>query len=119
MKIKKKKFKKKPTILKKRKFKKAKNKIKRTLKKRVKNKKRVVLKKRKKTNKKNQKSKLKLKTKKKIQKTRAIVSSLLSLSDKLKTILSFNFNLDRSLQKFFQGMSNRISNLKKVWINFG
>ena len=114
MKIKKKKFKKKPTIFKKRKFKKAKNKIKRTLKKRVKNKKRVVLKKRKKTNKKNQKSKLKFKTKKKVQKTRAIVSRLLSLSDKLKTILSFNFNLDRSLQKFFQGMSNRISNLKKV-----
>ena len=114
MKIKKKKFKKKPTILKKRKFKKAKNKIKRTFKKRVKNKKRVVLKKRKKTNKKNQKSKLKFKTKKKAQKTRAIVSRLLSLSDKLKTILSFNFNLDRSLQKFFQGMSNRISNLKKV-----
>ena len=114
MKIKKKKFKKKPTILKKRKFKKAKNKIKRTLKKRVKNKKRVVLKKRKKTNKKNQKSKLKFKTKKKAQKTRVIVSRLLSLSDKLKTILSFNFNLDRSLQKFFQGMSNRISNLKKV-----
>ena len=114
MKIKKKKFKKKTTILKKRKFKKAKNKIKRILKKRVKNKKRVVLKKRKKTNKKNQKSKLKFKTKKKIQKTRAIVSRLLSLSDKLKTILSFNFNLDRSLQKFFQGMSNRISNLKKV-----
>ena len=114
MKIKKKKFKKKTKILKKRKFKKAKNKIKRTLKKRVKNKKRVVLKKRKKTNKKNQKSKLKFKTKKKVQKTRAIVSSLLSLSDKLKTILSFNFNLDRSLQKFFQGISNRISNLKKV-----
>ena len=114
MKIKKKKFKKKHTILKKRKFKKAKNKIKRTLKKRVKNKKRVVLKKRKKTNKKNQKSKLKFKTKRKARKTRAIVSSLLSLSDKLKTILSFNFNLDRSLQKFFQGISNRISNLKKV-----
>ena len=114
MKIKKKKFKKKTTILKKRKFKKAKNKIKRTLKKRVKNKKRVVLKKRKKTNKKNQKSKLKFKTKRKAQKTRVIVSRLLSLSDKLKTILSFNFNLDRSLQKFFQGMSNRISNLKKV-----
>ena len=114
MKIKKKKFKKKAAILKKRKFKKAKNKIKRTLKKRVKNKKRVVLKKRKKTNKKNQKSKLKFKTKKKVQKTRVIVSSLLNLSDKLKKILSFNFNLDRSLQKFFQGMSNRISNLKKV-----
>ena len=114
MKIKKKKFKKKPSILKKRKFKKAKNKIKRTLKKKVKNKKRVVLKKRKKTNKKKQKSRPKFKTKKKIQKTRAIISRLLSLSDKLKTILSFNFNLDRSLQKFFQGMSNRISNLKKV-----
>ena len=51
---------------------------------------------------------------KKIQKTRAFVSGILSLSDKLRLILRFNFNLDKSLQKFFQGISNRVSNIKKV-----
>ena len=51
---------------------------------------------------------------KKIQKTRAVVSGILSLSDKLRSILRFNFNLDKSLQKFFQGISNRVSNIKKV-----
>ena len=114
MKKKKKKLKKKLTILKKRKFKKVRNKLKQTLKKRIKNKKRIVFKKRKKINRKKQKTKLKFKTKKKIQKTRVIVSRILILSDKLKAILSFNFNLDRSLQKFFLGISNRISNFKKV-----
>ena len=29
-------------------------------------------------------------------------------------MLRFNFNLDKSLQKFFQGISNRVSNIKKV-----
>ena len=51
---------------------------------------------------------------KKQQKTRAIISSLLSLSDKVKSMLRFNLNLDRSLQNFFQGISNRVSNIKKV-----
>ncbi len=51
---------------------------------------------------------------KKIQKTRAVVSGILSLSDKLRSMLRFNFNLDKSLQKFFQGISNRVSNIKKV-----
>ena len=51
---------------------------------------------------------------KKIQKTRKVVSSILGLSDKIKTILRFNFNLDKSLQNFFQGISNRVSNIKKV-----
>ncbi len=114
MKKKKKKLKKKLTILKKRKFKKVGNKLKRTLKKRIKNKKRIVFKKRKKIKRKKQKTKLKFKTKKKIQKTRVIVSRILILSDKLKAILNFDFNLDRSLQKFFLGISNRISNFKKV-----
>ena len=64
------------------------------------------------------KKKLEIKTrsqiKKKTKKTRAVISSILSLSDKLKTILRFNFNIDKFLQNFFLGMSNRISNLKKI-----
>jgi len=51
---------------------------------------------------------------KKTQKTRAVISSLLNLSDKIKSMLIFNLNIDRSLQNFFQGISNRISNIKKV-----
>ncbi len=49
---------------------------------------------------------------KKVQKTRAVVSGILSLSDKIKSIL--RFNLDKSLQNFFQSISNRVSNIKKV-----
>ncbi len=51
---------------------------------------------------------------KKTQKTRVVISSLLNLSDKIKSMLIFNLNIDRSLQNFFQGISNRISNIKKV-----
>ena len=51
---------------------------------------------------------------KKTQKTRAVVSGILSLSDKIKSMLRFNFNLDKSLQNFFQSISNRFSNIKKV-----
>ena len=51
---------------------------------------------------------------KKHQKTRAVISSLLSLSDKIKSMLRFNLNLDQSLQNFFQSISNRILNIKKV-----
>ena len=51
---------------------------------------------------------------KKTQKTRAVISGILSFIDKLRSMLRFNFNLDKSLQKFFQGISNRVSNIKKV-----
>jgi len=51
---------------------------------------------------------------KKTQKTRAVVSGILGLSDKIKSMLRFNFNLDKSLQNFFQGISNRVSNIKKI-----
>ena len=51
---------------------------------------------------------------KKTQKTRAVVSGILSLSDKIKSMLRFNLNLDQSLQNFFQGISNRVLNIKKV-----
>ena len=37
---------------------------------------------------------------KKTQKTRALVSGILSLSDKIKSILRFKFNLDKLLQNF-------------------
>ena len=53
-------------------------------------------------------------TKRKTQKTRAVVSGILSLSYKIKSMLRFNFDIDKSLQNFFQGISNRVSNIKKV-----
>ena len=56
---------------------------------------------------------LKLK-RKKTPKTRAVVAGILSLSDKLKSMLRFKFNIDKSLQNFFQGISNRVSDFKKV-----
>tara|TARA_A100001015_G_scaffold277809_1_gene337355 strand:- start:2838 stop:4061 length:1224 start_codon:yes stop_codon:yes gene_type:complete len=56
---------------------------------------------------------LKLK-RKKTPKTRAVVAGILSLSDKLKSMLRFKFNLDKSLQNFFQGISNRVSDIRKV-----
>jgi hypothetical protein len=63
------------------------------------------------------KKKAKIKfSKKPNQKTRAIVSSFLRLNDKLKSLVRFNFNLDRSLQSFFNGISNKVSGIKKVII---
>jgi hypothetical protein len=47
-------------------------------------------------------------------KTRALVQNFLKINDKLKNIFKFNLNLDQSLLKFFQGISNKISNIKKV-----
>ncbi len=78
------------------------------------NKKRIIKKRRKKIKiKKKRIIPLKLK-RKKVQKTRALVSGILSLSDKIKSMLRFNFNLDKSLQNFFQGISNRVLNIKKI-----
>ena len=57
------------------------------------------------------KAKKKLKSPKK---TRAVILSLLKVSEKLKSVFSFNFNLDRSLQNFFQGISNKISEIREV-----
>tara|TARA_B100000963_G_scaffold205257_1_gene178719 strand:+ start:58 stop:1269 length:1212 start_codon:yes stop_codon:yes gene_type:complete len=114
MKKKKKKSKKKFITTKRPKFKKIKRKIKRVYKKKTKNKKRSGFRRRKKSNKKRSKLRFKSKIKKKAQKTRAVVSGIISLSNKFKSVLRFNFNLDRSLLNFFQGISNRISNIKKV-----
>ena len=70
--------------------------------------------KRRKTKFKKNKIKFQRSKREKKQKTRVVISSLLSLSDKVKSMLRFNLNLDQSLQNFFQGISNRVSNIKKV-----
>ena len=115
MKKKKKKFKKKHSSLKRLKLQKTKKKIKKSAKKRLKKKRKKISRKRRKfTSKKKTKVKLNIKTKKKTQKTRVLVSRILILSDKFTKIFRFNFNIDKSLQTFFQSISNRISNLKKV-----
>tara|TARA_E500000178_G_scaffold331129_1_gene363724 strand:- start:521 stop:1732 length:1212 start_codon:yes stop_codon:yes gene_type:complete len=49
------------------------------------------------------------------QKTRAVVLGILSLSDKIRSMLRLNFDLDKSLQNFFQGISGRVSNIKKIF----
>ena len=48
------------------------------------------------------------------KKTRALVSSLLKLNDKIKSLVRFNFNIDQSLQSFFVGVSKKISGVKKI-----
>ena len=59
----------------------------------------------------------KIKSKKKSnQKTRALVSGFLRFNDKIKSLVRFNFNLDQSLQNFFNGISNKFSGIKKVII---
>ncbi len=48
------------------------------------------------------------------KKTRAVVSSLLKLNDKIKSLVRFNFNIDQSLENFFVGVSKKISSVKKI-----
>ena len=115
MKKKRKKLKKRFSSSKRRKFKKIKKQTKKTYKKKIKKKRKVFKKRRKSRIKKKSKVKLKArKAKKQNQKTRSVINAILNLSDKLKSIFSLNFNLDRTLQKFFQGLSNYIFNIKKV-----
>ena len=68
--------------------------------------------------KKTKKNKIKFKRAKKTIKsdrnTRTLVKNFLKIIDKFKNIFRLNFNLDQSLQKFFQGISNKVSNIKKV-----
>ena len=111
MKKKKKKFKKKSLNLRRRKFQKLKKKAKKTYKKKGKNKFKKSPK-RKSKSALTRKRKVKIKTKKKTQKTRAIISGILNLSDKFKFL--FKFNIDKSLQNFFQGVTTKISNIKKI-----
>ena len=89
---------------------------KKNLKKKVK---KVSLKKKnKKISKKRRKNKArKSKVKKRLKspkKTRKVILSLLKANEKLKSVFRFNINLDRSLQNFFQGISNKISEIKEV-----
>ena len=64
---------------------------------------------------KNKKRKNKVKKKfKSPKKTRVVILSLLKANEKLKSVFRFNFNLDRSLQNFFQGISDKMSEIKKV-----
>jgi hypothetical protein len=66
-------------------------------------------------NKKNSRKIQKIKKfKKSNQKTRAIISSFLKFNDKIKSLIIFNFDLDKSLQNFFNNISNKVSNIKKV-----
>ena len=48
------------------------------------------------------------------KKTRTVILSLLKANEKLRSVFRFNFNLDQSLQNFFQGISNKISEIKEV-----
>ena len=76
------------------------------------------IKKKKKKKKKIKKNKIKSKRAKKTIKsdrnTRTLVKNFLKIIDKFKNIFRLNFNLDQSLQNFFQGISNKVSNIKKV-----
>ena len=96
----------------------------------VKKKKKKILKKRKKTqlskskkknktNKRNKTKKNKIKVKKakkslKSNKTRILVKNIIKINNKFKNIFRFNFNLDQSLLKFFQSISNKIYSIKQV-----
>ena len=77
----------------------------------LKKKNKKILKKRKKNKAKKSKAKKRLKSKKT---TRTVILSLLKANEKLKSVFRFNFNLDRSLQNFFQGISNKILEIKEV-----
>jgi len=48
------------------------------------------------------------------KKTRALISGLLRLNDKVKSIFRFNINLDKTLQAFFIGISDKVSGIKKI-----
>ena len=70
-----------------------------------------ILKKRKKNKTRKKRSKKRFKSPKK---TRTVILGLLKANEKLKSVFRFNFNLDQSLQNFFQGISNKISEIKEV-----
>ena len=95
---------------KKRKFRK-KSLKKKTRKKSVKKKNKKILKKRKKNKARKKKTKKRFKSP---RKTRTVILGLLKANEKLKSVFKFNFNLDQSLQNFFQGISNKISEIKEV-----
>ena len=48
------------------------------------------------------------------KKTRVIVLNIIKINEKFKSVFRFKFNLDQSLQNFFQGIKNKITEVKKV-----
>mgnify|MGYP001223652604 FL=1 len=84
---------------------------KKSRKKPLKKKNKRILKKRKKNKTRKKRSKKRFKSPKK---TRTVILGLLKANEKLKSVFRFNFNLDQSLQNFFQGISNKISEIKEV-----
>ena len=80
----------------------------------IKKRKKKITKKRRKKKKKKNRLKIKKKKIRSIKKTRVFVLQLLTINEKLKSIFSFKFNLDKSLQSFFQGISNKMSEIKKI-----
>ena len=73
--------------------------------------KKIPRKRKKKKIKKKRKVRKKLRTSKK---TRTVILGLLKANEKFKSLFRFNFNLDRSLQNFFQGISKKISEITRV-----
>ncbi len=80
-------------------------------KKRIKN---IIRKKRKKikfkkVKKKNRKKKVRTK-----DKTRSLIQKLLRFNDSIKSKITFSINIDKSLQSFFQGISNKIARISRI-----
>ena len=48
------------------------------------------------------------------KKTRSIILQILKLNEKLRSVFRFNLNLDKSLQSFFQGITDKFSEIRKV-----
>ena len=47
-------------------------------------------------------------------KTRKLIASILKINENIKSKLKFNFNIDKALQNFFIGVSQKFSEIKKV-----
>ena len=85
----------------------SKKKPKNYLKKKKKNKIKPTLKRRKKR--KNNKKKFK-----NPNKTRKLIAGILKINENIKSKLKFNFNIDKALQNFFIGVSQKFSDIKKI-----
>ena len=65
--------------------------------------------------KKNKTRKNKAKKRRKISsKSRTVIINLIKFNERLKSVFKFNLNIDHSLQRFFQGISDRISSIAKL-----
>ncbi len=51
---------------------------------------------------------------KSLKKTRHVITGLFKLSEKIRSLFRFEFNLDRNIQNFFQTISNKISAVQKL-----